>query len=60
SAVVGALWGMGHTASLIAVGVVVSGIHYSLQTFAGAFSVVFGLWYAYATGFVSGLCKTIS
>ncbi|MBA3571672.1 MAG: hypothetical protein H0W34_06820 [Pyrinomonadaceae bacterium] len=37
-----------------------SGIHYSLQTFAGAFSIVFGLWYAYATGFVSELWKTLS
>ena len=36
-----------------------SGIHYSLQTFAGALSVVFGLWYAYATGFVSELWKTL-
>jgi len=36
-----------------------SGIHYSLQTFAGALSIVFGLWYAYATGLVSELWKTL-
>ena len=35
-----------------------SGIHYGLQTFAGALSIAFGLWYAYATGFVSELWKT--
>lgn len=36
-----------------------SGIYYSLQTVAGALSIVFGLWYAYATGLVSELWKTI-
>lgn len=36
-----------------------SGLHYGLQTFAGALSIVFGLWYAYATGFVSELWNTI-
>lgn len=35
-------------------------IHYSLQTFAGALSIVFGLWYAYATGFIGELWKTLS
>ena len=37
-----------------------SGLHYGLQTFAGALSIVFGLWYAYATGFISELWKTLS
>lgn len=37
-----------------------SGIHYSLQTFAGVLSIAFGLWYAYATGFISELWKTLS
>jgi len=32
-----------------------SGIHYGLQTIAGALSIVFGLWYAYATGFLTKL-----
>lgn len=36
-----------------------SGLHYSLQTFAGALSIVFGLWYAYTTGLVSELWKTL-
>ncbi len=36
-----------------------SGIHYGLQTFAGVLSIAFGLWYAYETGVVSGLWKTI-
>jgi ABC-type nickel/cobalt efflux system permease component RcnA len=36
-----------------------SGIHCSLQTSAGAFSIAFGLWYAYETGFVSELWKTL-
>jgi ABC-type nickel/cobalt efflux system permease component RcnA len=36
----------------------VSGVHYGLQTIAGAVSVVFGLWYAYETGISSGLLKT--
>jgi len=31
------------------------GIHYSLQMIAGALSVAFGVWYAYVTGFASGL-----
>jgi thiamine transporter ThiT len=30
-------------------------IHYSLQMIAGALSITFGLWYAYVTGFASGL-----
>ena len=37
-----------------------SGIHFSLQTLAGALSIVFGLWYAYETGFVRELWKTIA
>jgi len=36
-----------------------SGLHYGLQTSAGALSIVFGLWYAYATGLVSELWKTL-
>lgn len=37
----------------------VSGLHYGLQTFAGALSILFGLWYAYETGIANGLLKTI-
>jgi ABC-type nickel/cobalt efflux system permease component RcnA len=36
-----------------------SEVHFGLQTSAGAFSIVFGLWYAYETTFTSGLWKTI-
>lgn len=36
-----------------------SGLHYSLQTLAGVLSIVFGLWYAYTTGLVSELWKTL-
>jgi high-affinity nickel-transport protein len=31
------------------------GVHYGLQTVAGALSVAFGFWYAYETGIASGL-----
>jgi ABC-type nickel/cobalt efflux system permease component RcnA len=37
-----------------------SGIHYGLQMLAGAVSITFGLWYAYETGFASGLMKVVS
>lgn len=37
-----------------------SGIHYRLQTLAGAVSIIFGLWYGYSTGFVSELWKTLT
>ena len=37
----------------------VSGLHYGLQTIAGAVSIAFGLWYAYATGVASGLLHAI-
>lgn len=33
----------------------VSGVSYRLQAIAGALSIVFGLWYAYETGFATGL-----
>lgn len=36
-----------------------NGLHYGLQTAAGALSIVFGLWYAYETGISSGLWRTI-
>jgi ABC-type nickel/cobalt efflux system permease component RcnA len=36
-----------------------SGVHYGLQTVAGALSIVFGLWYAYRTGIASGLWRTL-
>lgn len=36
-----------------------SGIHYGLQTLAGALSIAFGVWYGYASGFVSELWKTL-
>lgn len=32
-----------------------SRVHYQLQMVAGLLSVVFGLWYAYETGILSGL-----
>jgi high-affinity nickel-transport protein len=32
-----------------------SGMHHYLQTAAAGLSIVFGLWYAYQTGFASGL-----
>jgi ABC-type nickel/cobalt efflux system permease component RcnA len=35
-----------------------SGVHYSLQTIAGAVGIIFGLWYAYQTGIASGLLQT--
>jgi ABC-type nickel/cobalt efflux system permease component RcnA len=34
-----------------------SGIHYSLQMIAGTLSITFGVWYAYVTGFASGLLR---
>jgi ABC-type nickel/cobalt efflux system permease component RcnA len=37
----------------------VSGVHYGLQTFVGALSIIFGVWYAYETGVSSGLLKTV-
>ncbi|HEX8139222.1 MAG TPA: hypothetical protein VF544_16785 [Pyrinomonadaceae bacterium] len=36
-----------------------SGVHYGLQTVAGALSIVFGLWYAYRTGVASGLWQKL-
>ncbi len=33
------------------------GIHYGLQTAAGALSIAFGFWYAYETGIASGLLR---
>jgi ABC-type nickel/cobalt efflux system permease component RcnA len=36
-----------------------NGVHYGLQTVAGALSVAFGLWYAYQTGIASGLWRTV-
>jgi ABC-type nickel/cobalt efflux system permease component RcnA len=37
----------------------VSGVHYNLQTIAGAVSIIFGVWYAYEIGISSGLLKTV-
>jgi ABC-type nickel/cobalt efflux system permease component RcnA len=37
----------------------VSGVSYGLQTAAGALSVAFGLWYAYATGVANGFWKAL-
>ena len=61
---VGSIFGMVLMSGLVGLPFVLtsrrlSGIHFSLQTFAGALSIVFGLWYAYATGFVSQLWKTL-
>jgi hypothetical protein len=36
-----------------------SGMHYGLQTMAGALSIVFGLWYAYEKGIPAGLWQKI-
>jgi ABC-type nickel/cobalt efflux system permease component RcnA len=36
-----------------------SGIHYGLQSFAGALSIAFGLWYAYETGVISGIWRSV-
>lgn len=36
-----------------------NGVHYGLQTVAGALSIVFGLWYAYQTGIASGLWQKL-
>lgn len=35
------------------------GVHYGLQTAAGALSIVFGLWYAYQTGVARGLWQKL-
>jgi ABC-type nickel/cobalt efflux system permease component RcnA len=35
------------------------GVHHSLQTVAGALSIIFGLWYAYETGLASGLWQKL-
>jgi ABC-type nickel/cobalt efflux system permease component RcnA len=35
------------------------GVHYGLQTVAGALSIVFGLWHGYETGIASGLWQKI-
>lgn len=61
---VGSIFGMVLMSGLVGLPFVLtsrrlSGIHYSLQTFAGALSIAFGLWYAYATGFLSELWKTL-
>jgi cytochrome c biogenesis protein CcdA len=37
-----------------------SGIHHSLQILAGACSIVFGVWYVYQTGLVTGLWRNLS
>ncbi|MCM3872953.1 MAG: hypothetical protein ND895_19910 [Pyrinomonadaceae bacterium] len=62
---VGSIFGMVFMSGLVGLPFVLtsrrlSGIHYGLQTLAGALSIVFGLWYAYETGFVSELWKTLS
>jgi ABC-type nickel/cobalt efflux system permease component RcnA len=36
-----------------------SGIHYGLQTVAGALSIAFGLWYAYETGVMKGIWRNV-
>jgi ABC-type nickel/cobalt efflux system permease component RcnA len=36
-----------------------SGMHYGLQTAAGALSIVFGLWYAYRAGIANGLWQKL-
>lgn len=61
---VGSLFGMVIMSGLVGLPFILtsqalSGIHYSLQTVAGVLSIVFGLWYAYATGFVGVLWRTL-
>jgi ABC-type nickel/cobalt efflux system permease component RcnA len=36
-----------------------NGLHYGLQTAAGALGIVFGLWYAYKTGHTTGLWQKL-
>jgi hypothetical protein len=36
-----------------------NGLHYGLQTAAGALGIVFGLWYAYKTGHTAGLWQKL-
>ena len=61
---VGSIFGMVIMSGLVGLPFVLtsrrlSGLHYSLQTLAGALSIVFGIWYAYSTGLVSELWKTL-
>jgi ABC-type nickel/cobalt efflux system permease component RcnA len=37
----------------------ISSLHYGLQTIAGALSIAFGLWYAYAAGVANSLWRTL-
>jgi ABC-type nickel/cobalt efflux system permease component RcnA len=61
---VGSLFGMVTMSGLVGLPFMLtsrglSGIHHSLQTVAGVLSIAFGLWYAYATGLIGGLWKTL-
>jgi ABC-type nickel/cobalt efflux system permease component RcnA len=61
---IGSIFGMLLMSGLIGLPFVLSarrfnGVHYGLQTVAGALSIVFGLWYAYETGIASGLWQKI-
>jgi ABC-type nickel/cobalt efflux system permease component RcnA len=61
---VGSIFGMLLMSGLIGLPFVLSarrfnGVHYGLQTVAGALSIAFGLWYAYETGISSGLWRTL-
>lgn len=61
---IGSIFGMLLMSSLIGLPFALSarrfnGVHYGLQTVAGALSIVFGLWYAYETGIASGLWQKI-
>ncbi len=61
----GSMVGMLLMSGLVGVPFVISskklnGVHYGLQMLAGAVSIVFGVWYAYETGFASGLMKSLT
>ena len=62
---IGSMVGMLVMSGLVGLPIVLSsrklnGVHYGLQVLAGAVSIVFGIWYAYETGFASGLMKSLT
>jgi ABC-type nickel/cobalt efflux system permease component RcnA len=62
---IGSMVGMLLMSGLVGLPFVISsrklnGVHYGLQMLAGSVSIVFGVWYAYETGFASGLMKSLT
>jgi ABC-type nickel/cobalt efflux system permease component RcnA len=60
----GSIFGMLLMSALIGIPFVLtsrrlSGLHHGLQMFASVLSIVFGIWYAYHTSYVSGLWRSI-